>query len=80
MNTTGLTLEGCTIGSWADGGGESGAAEDSGYIYDSNTKTYTVYNADGLMNVAELVRTEVRPTLTLPSTQTLTSQAKTGRL
>ena len=55
VNTTGLTLEGCTIGSWADGGGESGAAEDLGYIYDSNTKTYTVYNANGLMNIAELV-------------------------
>ena len=55
VNTTGLTLEGCTIGNWADGGGESGAAEDLGYIYDSNTNTYTVYNADGLMNVAELV-------------------------
>ena len=49
VNTTGLTLEGCTIGSWADGGGESGAAEDLGYIYDSNTNTYTVYNADGLL-------------------------------
>ena len=54
VNTTGLTLEGCTIGDWADGGGESGAAE-LGYIYDSNTKTYTVYNANGLMNIAELV-------------------------
>ncbi len=49
MNATGLTLEDCTIGSWADGGGESGAAEDLDYIYDSNTKTYTVYNADGLL-------------------------------
>ena len=55
VNATGLTLEGCTIGSWADGGGESGTAEDLGYIYDSNTKTYTVYNANGLMNIAELV-------------------------
>ena len=55
VNTTGLTLEGCTIGNWADGGGESGAAEDLGYIYDSNTKTYTVYNTNGLMNIAELV-------------------------
>ncbi len=55
VNTTSLTLEGCTIGSWADGGGESGEAEDLGYIYDSNTNTYTVYNADGLMNIAELV-------------------------
>lgn len=49
VNTTGLTLEGCTIGNWTDGGGESGEAEDLGYIYDSNTKTYTVYNADGLL-------------------------------
>ena len=67
VNTTGLTLEGCTIGSWADGGGESGAAEDLGYIYDSNTKTYTVYNADGLMNIAELVnggKTDINITLT----------------
>ena len=55
VNATGLTLEICTIGDWADGGGESGAAEDLGYIYDSNTNTYTVYNADGLMNIAELV-------------------------
>ena len=66
VNTTGLTLEGCTIGEWADGGGESGTAEDLGYIYDSNTKTYTVYNADGLMNVAELVnrgKTDINITL-----------------
>ena len=49
VNTTGLTLEGCIIGNWVDGGGESGEAEDLGYIYDSNTKTYTVYNADGLL-------------------------------
>ena len=66
VNATGLTLEGCTIGSWADGGGESGAAEDLGYIYDSNTNTYTVYNANGLMNVAELVnggKTDINITL-----------------
>ena len=66
VNTTGLTLEGCTIGNWADGGGESGEAEDLGYIYDSNTKTYTVYNANGLMNVAELVnggKTDINITL-----------------
>ena len=49
VNATGLTLEGCTIGGWADGGGEEGAAEDLGYNYDTTTKTYTVYNADGLL-------------------------------
>ena len=67
VNTTGLTLEGCNIGSWVDGGGESGAAEDLGYIYDSNTNTYTVYNADGLMNIAKLVnggKTDINITLT----------------
>ena len=66
VNATGLTLEGCTIGSWTDGGGESGEAEDLGYNYDSNTNTYTVYNADGLMNVAELVnggKTDINITL-----------------
>ena len=66
VNATGLTLEGCTIGSWTDGGGESGEAEDLGYIYDSNTNTYTVYNANGLMNVAELVnggKTDINITL-----------------
>ena len=66
VNTTDLTLEGCTIGDWADGGGESGEAKDLGYIYDSNTNTYTVYNADGLMNVAELVnggKTDINITL-----------------
>ena len=49
VNATGLTLEGCTIGGWEPGQGESGAAEDLGYIYDNTTKTYTVYNADGLL-------------------------------
>ena len=48
VNTTGLTLEGCTIGSWADGGGESGAAEDLGYSI-QNDGSYTVYNAKGLL-------------------------------
>ena len=66
VNTTGLTLEGCTIGSWANGGGESGAAEDLGYSI-QNDDSYTVYNADGLMNVAELVnggKTDINITLT----------------
>ena len=49
VNATGLTLAGCEIGKWDDGGGESGAAEDLGYNYDTTTKTYTVYNAEGLM-------------------------------
>lgn len=48
VNATGLTLEGCTIGNWADGGGESGEAEDLGYSI-QNDGSYTVYNADGLL-------------------------------
>jgi len=48
VNATGLTLEGCTIGSWTDGGGESGAAEDLGYSI-QNDGSYTVYNAKGLL-------------------------------
>ncbi|EFI08404.1 fimbrillin family protein [Parabacteroides distasonis] len=48
VNATGLTLEGCTIGSWVDGGGETGEAEDLGYsIQDDGS--YMVYNADGLL-------------------------------
>ena len=48
VNATGLTLEGCTIGDWADGGSESGEAEDLGYSI-QNDGSYTVYNADGLL-------------------------------
>ena len=65
VNTTGLTLEGCTIGDWVDGGGESGEAEDLGYSI-QNDGSYTVYNANGLMNVAELVnggKTDINITL-----------------
>ena len=66
VNTTGLTLEGCTIGNWADGGGESGEAEDLGYSI-QNDGSYMVYNANGLMNIAELVnggKTDINITLT----------------
>ena len=48
VNATGLTLEGCTIGEWLDGGGETGEAEDLGYsIQDDGS--YMVYNAGGLL-------------------------------
>ena len=48
VNAIGLTLEGCTIGKWADGGGESGTAEDLGYSI-QNDGSYMVYNAKGLL-------------------------------
>ena len=65
VNATGLTLEGCTIGDWADGGGETGEAEDLGYIYDSNTNTYTVYNADGLLAWNKAIQKDVSINCTL---------------
>ena len=65
VNATGLTLDGCTIGDWADGGSEGGEAEDLGYSI-QNDGSYTVYNANGLMNIAELVnggKTDINITL-----------------
>lgn len=74
VNATGLTLEGCTIGDWADGGGEEGAAEDLGYNYDTNTKTYTVYNADGLLAWAEAAQSDLSFNCTLTADIDLTGK------
>ena len=74
VNATGLTLEGCTIGDWADGGGESGAAEDLGYNYDTTTKTYTVYNADGLLAWAEAAKSDLSFNCTLTADIDLTGK------
>lgn len=77
VNATGLTLEGCTIGDWADGGGEEGAAEDLGYNYDTTTKTYTVYNADGLMAWNEATRKDLSINCTLTTDIDLTGKTWT---
>lgn len=74
VNATGLTLEGCTIGGWEPGQGESGAAEDLGYIYDTTTKTYTVYNADGLMAWNEATRKDLSINCTLTADINLTGK------
>lgn len=74
VNATGLTLEGCTIGDWADGGGEEGAAEDLGYNYDTNTKTYTVYNADGLLAWAEAAQSDLSFNCTLTADINMTGK------
>lgn len=58
VNATGLTLEGCTIGDWADGGSETGNAEDLGYSYDSDTHTYSVYTPDGLTEWAKAAQND----------------------
>lgn len=77
VNATGLTLEGCTIGDWTNGGGESGAAEDLGYIYDTNTKTYTVYNADGLLAWNEAAQSDLSINCTLTADIDLTDETWT---
>ena len=74
VNATGLTLAGCEIGKWDDGGGESGAAEDLGYNYDTTTKTYTVYNADGLMAWNEATRKDLSINCTLTADIDLTGK------
>ena len=58
VTAKGLELAGCTIGSWADGGGETGNAEDLGYSYDSDTHTYSVYTPDGLMEWNEAAQSD----------------------
>lgn len=58
VNATGLTLEGCTIGGWTDGGSESGTAEDLGYFIQDDG-SYTVYTANGLKEWAEAVQSDL---------------------
>ena len=77
VNATGLTVEGCTIGGWEPGQGESGAAEDLGYIYDTTTKTYTVYNADGLLAWAEAAQSDLSFNCTLTADIDLTGKTWT---
>ena len=74
VNATGLTLEGCTIGGWEPGQGESGAAEDLGYNYDTTTKTYTVYNADGLLAWNEAAQSDLSFNCTLTADINLTGK------
>ena len=73
VNATGLTLEGCTIGDWADGGGESGAAEDLGYSI-QNDGSYVVYNADGLLAWNEAIQEDESINCTLTADIDLTGR------
>lgn len=77
VNATGLTLAGCEIGKWDDGGGEEGAAEDLGYNYDTTTKTYTVYNADGLLAWNEAAQKDLSFNCTLTADIDLTGKTWT---
>lgn len=64
VNATGLTLEGCTIGGWTDGGSESGTAEDLGYFIQDDG-SYTVYNANGLLAWNKAVQSDLSLNCTL---------------
>ena len=76
VNATGLTLEGCTIGGWEPGQGESGAAEDLGYSIQEDG-TYTVYNADGLLTWAEAAQSDLSIDCTLTADIDLTGKTWT---
>ena len=74
VNATGLTLEGCTIGGWADGGGETGNAEDLGYSYNADTHTYSVYTPDGLTEWAKAAQSDPSLNCTLTADIDLTGK------
>ena len=76
VNATGLTLAGCEIGKWDDGGGESGAAEDLGYFIQDDG-SYTVYTANGLKEWAEAVQTDPTLHITLTADIDLTGETWT---
>ena len=73
VNATGLTLAGCTIGDWTNGGGESGTAEDLGYFIQDDG-SYTVYTANGLKEWAEAVQTDPTINCTLTADINLTGK------
>ena len=77
VNATGLTLEGCTIGGWTDGGGESGEAEEfQDYTYDATANTYTVYTADGLLVWNEAAQNDLSTNCILAADITLPTVAE----
>ena len=71
VTAKGLELVGCTIGGWADGGGETGNAEDLGYSYNADTRTYRVYNEDGLLAWNEAAQSDLSLNCTLADDITL---------
>ena len=71
VNATGLTLAGSTIGDWADGGGESGTAEDLGYFIQDDG-SYAVYTATGLQAWATEVENNPSQNCTLTADIDLT--------
>lgn len=74
VTAKGLELAGCTIGGWANGGGETGNAEDLGYSYDSDTHTYSVYTPDGLTEWAKAAQSDPSLNCTLTADIDLTDK------
>ena len=75
VTAKGLELVGCTITGWTDGGGESGTAEDLGFTYNADTRTYLVYNENGLLAWNEAVQSDLSLNCTLTEDITLTKPA-----
>ena len=73
VNATGLTLEGCTIGDWESGDGESGTAEDLGYFIQDDG-SYTVYTANGLLAWNEAAQSDYTLNCTLTADINLTGK------
>ena len=76
VNATELTLAGCEIGKWDDGGGESGAAEDLDYTISTDGKNYYVYTAKGLLAWNEAVQKDMSLNCTLAADITLPTVAE----
>lgn len=74
VTAKGLELVGCTIGGWADGGGETGNAEDLGYSYNADTHTYSVYTPDGLTEWAKAAQNDPSLNCTLTADIDLTGK------
>ena len=74
VTAKGLELAGCTIGGWADGGGETGNAEDLGYSYNADTHTYSVYTPDGLTEWAKAAQNDPSLNCTLTADIDLTDK------
>lgn len=73
VNATGLTLEGCTIGGWTDGDGESGTAEDLGYFIQDDG-SYTVHTANGLLAWNEAAQSDPSLNCTLTADINMTGK------
>ena len=74
VTAKGLELVGCTITGWTEGGGESGTAEDLGFTYNPNTRTYSVYTPDGLTEWATAAQSD--PSLNCTLTENINMAGK----